>query len=556
MNSEEEKEGSAGFGHGRSRLNGVLLYAAAVGSGAVLSLAFPPCAEAGAAWFAVAPLMVMCGATGFKRAFRLGFVFGLGFWIPSLMWMGRLSENGGPAALVFLGVIGLSAWCSVFTGLFGCLESGVWRFWPRKEGGLRDVACAVISAVFWCGLEYLRSVLFTGFGWNCIGASQFENLPLMQLACAGGVYAVSFPVALMNAAVAGTSVRLWRKLRTGGVRGRGFNADLTVALVLLLVCLAWGFRNVSRMRAEDAGSDSFVRIAVVDPSGSCSIEGLDISEWIKNYEDMEDKSRTAGLFKPDLTVWPETSLFYAMPDAELAAATCGFAAEIGSPILAGTTELAANGSENGMFLCYNSSFLFQTNGVVSVAYRKRHLVPFGEYIPLDKVFRGLSKLMPGGYSCVSGGTASTFTFAGGVLGAVLICFEDTFPNLARDSVRAGAQILFSQSNDAWFWGSSEPAVHHVNAVMRAVETGTPLVRCSNKGISAVVLPWGETRGAIEGGFFAQTVSPRPVDSQPTPYVKFGDWIFGIPAAAAAVVFGLAAAVAGKRRRRVEDADEV
>ena len=124
----------------------------------------------------------------------------------------------------------------------------------------------------------------------------------------------------------------------------------------------------------------------------------------------------------------------------------------------------------------------------------------------------------------------------------LICFEDTVPATARASAR-GADVLLSISNDAWFEGTCESAQHHVEAAFRAIENGIPLVRVSNHGATGVVLPSGEATPDATGGFLVHAVPLLPRGRAPTPYARFGDWLFGFPCAALALL----AAFLPKRR---------
>jgi apolipoprotein N-acyltransferase len=165
-------------------------------------------------------------------------------------------------------------------------------------------------------------------------------------------------------------------------------------------------------------------------------------------------------------------------------------------------------------------------------------VPFGEFIPLDKTFPILQKLAPTGVSCMPGKAPSVMklTRANGDtlhIGA-LICFEDTIPDLSRHAVRAGARILALVTNDAWFNGSIEPVQHLNQAVFRCIETGVPMVRCANSGVSATVDPVGRT-GALtsndqQADFHGFLIRPMyvPITPLPAPYTVWGDFLLAIP----------------------------
>ena len=529
-----------------------LRLALAFATGAALSLAFPgPFQQFGMAWYALVPLFILLRFATPREGFRLGFAFGLGFWLCSIAWLMTLRNNGGPVALVAFGLVGLSTWCSLFAGLFGCAAAALWRGGDSVADGWRrsvfEAWRPAAAALMWCGAEYLRSTLLTGFAWNALGVSmvglpflatggggldaggarlvQRTMLPVVQLASLGGVYAVSVPIALMNGALAGVAVRLYRSARRSPFATRR-HLDLVLALAMMIVAMGWGAWRVKRLRAEDAAAPT-VNIAAVNPSMPCVFEAND-ADWDAAYAALWRDTRTVAMFKPDLTVWPETVLYDNMPSPEMEAAMLAFAAELGAPVLAGGTVTATNAA--GALVVYNGSFLFGTHGVVDGVYRKQHLVPFGEFIPFDKTLTFLQRLAPAGVSCTPGSGPVVMPIAGGrARVSPLICFEDTVAGLSRSAVRAGADILIAQSNDAWFRGSAEPAQHHAQAVFRAVENRVPLVRSSNQGVSAVVTAYGASAEDAGGGFFAQPV-PLPMHPGATLYARAGDWVFGIPCA--------------------------
>lgn len=161
----------------------------AFATGAALSLAFPgPLQQYGLAWYALVPLFALLRFATPREGFRLGFIFGLGFWLCSLSWLMELRNNGGPVALVAVGLVGLSAWCALFSGLFGFATAALWRGGDSAAGGWRRTGFETwrpfAVALFWCGGEYLRSTLFTGFAWNALGVSMVA-LPFLDVTSAG-----------------------------------------------------------------------------------------------------------------------------------------------------------------------------------------------------------------------------------------------------------------------------------------------------------------------------------------------------------------------------------
>ncbi len=524
----EAGSGRVDAGAGVLRRLRFLLVVAAV-SGMAMALAFPPFNQADAAWFVLVPLLILLRFSTPRHGFYLGFAWGAGFWLLSLSWLMELRHNGGPVMLVAFGLVGLSAWCALFSGLFGLAVARIWRGGdaPFEWAGLRrsgfEASRALATAVLWVGGEYLRATVLSGFAWNMLGVSQHQMLPVAQVASLGGVYAVSLVIVLVNAGIAGTAVRIWRNVRgVPGVTRR--HLDLMLALTVLVVVFAWGTRRLGVLRGIAARADT-VAIAAVNPSLPCIFEAHE-EGWRAGYRRLSEATEQLARIRPDLVVWPETVLYVSMPDVHLEAEMLDFAWRLRVPILAGGTEAVVDAA--GRTQIFNSTFLFGTNGVVEAVYRKQHLVPFGEFIPFDKRLPFLQRLAPAGISCTPGAGPVVMSLAGGRARiSPLICFEDTVPGLSRAAVRAGAQILVVQSNDAWFDGSSEPWQHHAQAVFRAIEQGVPMVRSSNRGVTAVISASGASTEDAEYFSLHVPVLPNPGE---TGYARFGDWALGIPAA--------------------------
>ena len=256
--------------------------------------------------------------------------------------------------------------------------------------------------------------------------------------------------------------------------------------------------------------------------------------------------------------------------------------EQGTPILAGSMEVAGTRDDP---IYYNSSFLFLPGGGRPQKYRKRHLVPFGEYLPFDKRFRFIRDLAPLGYSCTPGESCGLFRLpltaaqsgtltnspaspvghsslhegTNGATFAALICFEDIMPYLARDAVRKGAGFLINQTNDAWFDGSSAALQHMSHCVFRCVENRVAAVRSANTGVTCFIEKTGriqdvQTLSEYEwltetSRFVRSEVALRTADESLTFYCRYGDIPFALPCAFAATFAFVLAALAGKQEDR-------
>jgi apolipoprotein N-acyltransferase len=524
-----------------------LRVAAAVVSGGLLALAFPPFTSTEAAWFALVPLILCARAVSPRTAFGLGWLSGFVFWLITLGWLLAMRDAGGPLVLVLLSWLFLSAVCAVYSGVFTSLISCLWHglSWTKKpvvkseipsdpDAMLPNIGRLFAIPLIWVGCEYLRSTLFTGFAWNALGVSQYANLVVIQFAEFGGVYVVSALCMLMNAALALTGVSVVSRLLDRRLKRR-VHPELMIGLV---ICgLAWmvGYRMVAA-NAPAAGADvKRVRVAAIQsniPQGD-KWQAVSENEILQTMYDLTEK---ATLSSPDLIIWPET----AMPkpadrDPVIRSMICDLAGESGQ-ILVGTIEVR---EQNEQWTCYNSAILFNGDGPQWPYYRKTHLVPFGEYIPGDTIFPALERLSPIGYSCKPGLTNTVFKLQEpDVAFSALICFEDTIASLSRYSVRNGAQFLVNLTNDAWFEGSWAGWQHMAHCVFRCVENRVPAVRCANFGVSCYIARDGKldsvtTDSLSQSGQLALDYRVGevvvPIQSgAPTVYNRFGDLPFALP----------------------------
>jgi apolipoprotein N-acyltransferase len=549
----------------------VLKIAAVAASALMLWAAFPPVAQGDAAWFALVPLLLLVRHSGPKAAFGWAWLCGLLFWVGTLSWFPAIIKNEGPWPLVLLGQAGLSAWCALYLGLFACASSAVWRWAGRASGARRVAAALVADPLLWAGTEWLRGWLFSGFAWNFLGVSQVANTPVLQVASVCGVYGVSALLILVNGAVATIAERMaapfaprLRVAQFGPVRGESYlfrSAESFLPLALAVGCWMWGVMRVNLWN-QQMPKESPWRVALVQPNSPCIFE-RDGGTAQRMETALVSQSQLAGAVKPDLTVWPETAVLGSVPDEPktLALIRRG-AAAAGGPLLTGALEVertAVTAAAPEGLRFYNAAWLFSATGEVMGSYQKRHLVPFGEYIPLDKWITVLQRLAPTGISCMPGrgpGILHVIKSPGHELAlGPMICFEDTVPALSREAVRAGATLLVLMTNDAWFNGSVEPQQHLDQSVFRAVENGVPMVRAANSGVTCVVDPVGRVdRLASQGettdfsGFMTAQVA---VPTQPlaAPYTRVGDWAFAIPGALAALALAVSALFGVRKERR-------
>ena len=521
-------------------------------SAILLWASFPPSSQSESAWVALVPLLLIIRYCKPKTAFKWVFLAALIFWVSTLSWFPAIIKNGGPWFLVILGQVALSAACAFLMGLFAFASSSLWQRCDDLSSLKRLALIMLIDPLLWVGTEYIRSWIFSGFAWNFMGVTQVNNTPLIQVASVAGVYGVSALLIMGNGAIATLVERaaspLVRKvLRLENVTySKNFkvrllkSAEGTLPVLLVMLCWFWGMNRVRSWERVEKSQPAW-RVALVQPNTPCIFVNND-DTMREQLKVMMDQTKLASAAAPHLVVWPETAIFGAVPyDTQIMRFAKEAARQSGGALLTGTleaqrTQKSAAAPEGVLY--YNAAWMFSADGEVLGRYRKQHLVPFGEFIPLDKKISILQKLAPTGISCTAGKDAALIELTDkegrSIKVGSLICFEDTLPSLSRRSVRAGANMLALMTNDAWFNGSIEPQQHLHQSVFRAVECGIPMVRAANSGISCVVDVVGRIRELTANekntdftGFLLTQVYV-PSEPLPAPYARFGDWILAIP----------------------------
>ena len=506
--------------------------------GFLLWAAYPPMGERMDCLFALAPLMwlsrreVSAGIVA-KRWFQSGIFY----WIATLSWMPAIVKNGGPWPLVVLGWFALAAYCAAYFAAYGWLSARAWahlrdlaakRAQRGRKGAylFRLLGILVVEPVLWCGLELIRSRFLGGFAWNQLGVVPV-NSGFGVPAALGGVYLCSAVVILINGTIAGIAERVWKPERSGFANLKRLGSLET----LLAFGVVWGvyWAASAAGTAETAGTTGAqLKVAMVQRNFPCVFKAQE-EKPVEVYERLLGNVAALG---PDLVVLPESAMCEFGPVDQQGAVR--FAEWVskktgGAALLAGGTRY-----EDGK--TYNSAALyaFQTSQTLSV-YDKVHLVPFGEFIPGDKWITALQKLAPVG-SCTPG-ELKTLRIGRAQLDhldfGVAICFEDTDSAQMRELARIGANVLFFITNDSWFSHSVEAEQHAWQAVARAIETGLPVVRVGNSGVTGTITPDGKTSWLVgpdgrplvdkAGTMFDRIVlTTNNQQLTTTPYVTLGD----------------------------------
>jgi len=492
---------------------------AVFGLTAVLAyVAFPPVNTGDAAYALAVPALLWA----YRRpAFRVyaGTVLGahvlawtlLFGWLHNVSWVGMLLL--GPFIGLIVGSWYLAAWWTI----------------PRIAGHQAMVRLFVLLglAALWVMLEWLRSVLFGGFPWLPLAASQWQRPLILQSASVAGAWAVSFVLVFFNLGVAAYAHRIFFEGATG-LRKR--SPEFMVALLLLMFS---SFPFLGEI--VNAERTRLARVALVQPyiPQNEKWDAARITKVVRTIEQVTFTANDRGV--PDFIIWPEAVVPLALyENRDVQPWLESVAKRTGKPLLLGCVYTERPGFPDAKW--YNGAFVVDpVKGVQSPGYAKRKLVPFGEYIPLRPVLGWLEKVVPIGGDFQRGSSAAPLVVRAGfnsVPVGVLICYEDIFPGLARESVQAGAGVLAVLTNNAWFGEGGAAYQHAAHSVLRAVENRRPVIRTGNGGWSGWIDEFGGIRATLKDDrdsvYFrgAQTVTltrDQRWHGRLSYYTSHGDW---------------------------------
>ncbi len=498
---------------GKAGLKGFFLLLCAVATALLVKASYPKVSVYGLGWVALAPfIMGVVHVRKFWRAFFYSWfsavlIYGGLFW-----WIYRTCHEGGglSVGLSAAAWLGLSALIGLQFAVFGSS-----CFFLRKLRGLFPL----MAAFGWVALEWLHQTLAfhaLGFPWVMLGYSQWNFPPALQIASLTGVYGVSFAVAFVGVSVGFAF--------SGKVSFKGAVFQLILAACMLGGVVGFGKWTLSRPAPKALLS---VSAAVMQPN-------IDqYKKWSPQFEaeirsTLEDMGRQLKDKQVLLAVWPESAV-----PGELTQ----------EPYLSLFENISTQGS---LFQVVGSNVTGERQQFVGAyvvspfddnlqEYRKVKLVPFGEYIPLESMVRTVAKdvaVLGELGSFTAGDLEQELPQMSGVPFGITVCYESIFPQLWAKQNRAGAKFFVNVTNDAWFFDSDAPYQHLAVSALRAVETGRPVLRAANTGISAVVDRYGRIQQTAPLNTRAILTAdiPLPLNDAQNFYTQWGDWFAWISAA--------------------------
>jgi len=447
------------------------------------------------------------------------------YWLVETMTM----FGGLQTWLAVIAAALLVAYLALFPAAFSVIFARCYRAYR--------FSAYLLAPCIWVTTELGRQYVWDGFPWALLGYSQVTVLPVAQAASVVGVYGLSWIVSLGGASLAALVLE----------RGRA-RWSLAAAVVLLVGGITvWGS---ARMRSSSLTSEGApVRVAVIqgnilqDDKNAAYTGNAGVADLIsERYLQMTRQALGAGA---TFVMWPESSTpFYFERDLVRGGAIRRLAHESNATLLIGSDQVeqlkASTDVARPQEAYYNAAFLVKPDGQVGAVYRKMHLVPFGEYVPLSSLLFFVGPIVEA-VSAFTPGTDPVLLPVGDHLASTAICYEVIFPNLINRFVRDGSELLTTITNDAWYGRSSAAYQHWDQASMRAIEQGRYLARAANTGISGFVDPYGRVLQKTE--LFKQDIvlgDLRFITSR-TVYSRIGDLVAWLSLAV------VAAALAGTRR---------
>lgn len=512
---------------------------AAMTTGGGMALLFPPFDVGDLVWVVFIPLLVALWTLGEKRRKRtaalLGFLTGLAFFLPNLAWLRTVSGAGWVA---------LSLYLALFPALWAMFAATLGNPWrestiipmpglPERRWALsfRSLRHAFACAAVWTGLEWLRGWLFTGFGWNTLGVAFHETPVIAQAADLFGALGLSILPIFLQAVIVQAGRRLARGAREGRLRP---HYDFGLAALLMAAVASYGIYRISTVGKGESIRLRALLVQLNIPQEAArqlwsatdihlGYEEETLGALAKVAEEDQRRLEAAigqgneggiDLKTPDWIVWPETALTGRVLSTDTGAWGVGVenritldrVREAGEfTVVMGLNEIEGEEIAEGLMMkedarVWNSLVVMPPDGSLQT-FRKRHLVIFGEYIPLVESLPFLAKIYEQQAGVKYGGAFSKgeslepvmTEIRGEKVGLIpSVCFEDSVPRLLRKFVRGGPQLIVNVTNDGWFKESPGAAQHFANARFRAIELRRPMLRCANTGVSAALTATGLT----------------------------------------------------------------
>lgn len=521
---------------------------AAATSGVLLALTFAPWNQGWLIWVALVPLVCAVWFSPAKkpRPFLLGYVAGVVFNTGAFHWLASLGPLMGAPVLK-----GLPLLLSLYLGLY----IGFWAWAMRAllppakinaGSSLRHLGIGALGACLMVALEWTRGWFLTGFGWDGLGVALHRDIAMIQIVELTGVLGLTWLVTFANIMAVVIVRRILAEFGPDFLKRVRWEFSSTMLIIALV--FSYGVRKLLRPVHEPTVA---LRVATIQPNVPQDIKFSEESED-RILEKLKELTELAGYQSPQVILWPEAPAIRGMmADAVNYKFMMNLAEGSDADLLVGSLDYQLDPANPDEILCYNAALHLTEHGQKRTFYRKMHLVPFGEYMPLRAMMpAAINNLVSSDLK--AGREPGLFRLSKPPIAAApLVCFEDTLGDLTRRTCLLGAQVFVNLTNDGWFQKTAGAEQHLANAVFRAVENRRPLVRSTNTGMTGYVDSmgrWTEWLPPFTEGFKLDEIS-IPTGGTLTFYTRHGDWFAYLSAGLSVLWLGLRIGRRWRRRAR-------
>lgn len=513
-----------------------------------LRLTFPKTCFFFLAYVALVPFLIVLIQTNRARnAFLFGWLFGFCFHYLNIFWLNTLITYN---VFIPFGIALLGIYLGMYGGIFGWIGFHLHKHFPRLF--------MILLPCLWVVLEYIRNVGQLAFPWSFLSTTQWKVLPLIQICDITGPWIISFFIVLVNVVISQFIVGIianrskeekhatWKNLRSSAT---SVIPGIGLMFLVGLIIFGYGFVRL----AGNFNGDHGINVAILQPNIPQRVKYASYSGSDDERENLSSilESLNFEMLKElqkgdcNLVVLPESvfTRHYFAYDKKIQEKIGLEAQRFGAGIFLGADReifytkqgnLARSREEIEEIKAYNSAWYFLPNGkLYSETYDKIQLVPFGEHLPYFDLIPGFQRIIVQTGSFQKGKhytlfplyTDSEFMGQGpDYYFSSMICFESSFGWLLRRFVKKGADFLIIITNDGWYEDSAGPYQHFILSVIRAVETRRWIVRCSNRGVSALISPKGEIFHQTQLNKKATIIGKIYPRKNHTFYQMAGDWM--------------------------------
>ena len=524
-----------------------ILFALSTASALLISSAYPPYNYDLIAWIGLAPLLYALRRTGLLGGAILSLLAGVLFYILTFSWAGAIVEIGIVNWLLFM-VAPLSLYFLVFGIFYGLIS--------RSIGPWIIVGAPVV----WVALEYARSNLyFLALPWNLLAHSQYHNLPVIQIADVTGVYGISFLIVMVSQLLSKVP-ELFAFGKTAmssdsvePSNNYNWTVQISVVAVALVLALSYGWYKLSL----SYGNKHF-RVALIQ-ANLLTRDNMPYADQVAHLNGYVQLTRAAAAEKPELIVWPASSIPAAIKTSRLVRQTIvQLARETKTYLLVGGAGYEKLGPQRIEERTYsNSEFLISPAGHLKGQYDKIRLLPFNEYVPLKGKIKWPGLIATIEKDFLPGESFTIFQVSDAKFGSP-ICWENLFPDHFRRFVKEGANFMVSVTNEGFYGPTAAPHQTLAINIFRAVENRVAIARAATTGVSAFIDPDGKivdrVRDSSGNDLFVSGILVRdvPLSDKKTFYTVYGD-VFAycaIGIALVSVIVSIAARILNGSRSKI------